>query len=250
MTSSVYNPDHETLDQLTGYGLCIVQPRHGYRFSLDPLLLCNFAGIREGERAIDLGAGSGVIPLVLARQCASAALVGVELQEEMAELAARNVELNGLQERVGIICDDVLSLRKRFPVSSFDLVIANPPYRRAGTGRVSPRAGRDRARHETTAVLADFLEVAKYLVKPGGRIAFIYHPVRLLEFCTAAAALKLSLLRMRTVHGDAAAAARMVLLELAKGRRGDLELLPPLFVYGSDGEYSGELKLMLGEQDA
>ncbi len=240
-------PDNETIDELRNYGLRIIQPRHGYRFSLDPLLLSDFAGIREGERAIDLGTGCGVIPLVLARSVAGSTVVGVEFQEGMAELAQHNVRSNGLGERVEIITADILAVRKMFPVSSFDLVIANPPYRRQGTGKISPRAGRDRARHETTATLADFLETAKYLVRMHGRICFIYHPVRLTDFCAAAAELKLALLRMRMVHGNTASAARMVLLELAKGRRGELEVLPPLFVYGAEGEYSGELRRIVVE---
>ena len=240
----------ETIDELKRHGLRIIQPRHGYRFSLDPLLLVDFAGMGEGARVLDLGTGCGVIPLVLARQTADAAIVGVEFQEKMAGLAARNAELNGLQERVEIVCDDVLSLRKRFPVSSFDLVVANPPYRVPGTGKVSPRAGRDRARHETTAGLADFLEVAKYLVKPTGRIAFIYHPSRLAEFITQAGALKLAPLRLRMVHGNSGMEAWMFLIELAKGRKGELEVLPPLFVYDSNGQYSKEMKRILGEQDA
>ena len=236
---------NETIDELRGYELRVIQPAQGYRFSLDPLLLCAFAGGGEVGRVIDLGAGSGIIPLLMARRFVSAQIVGVEVQEEMAALAGRNVALNGLSERVGIICADILSLRRRFHASTFDLVVANPPYRREGTGRISPKSGRDRARHETTATLADFLEVAKYLVSPTGTISFIYHPVRLAEFCSAAAALKLALLRLRMVHGNSGAAGRMVLLELAKGRRGDLEVLPPLFVYGADGEYSAEMNRIL-----
>ncbi len=242
--------DEETVDELRGYGLRIIQPRGGYRFSLDPLILCDFAGVREGARVIDLGTGCGIIPLVLARQCESATIVGVDSQEEMADRARRNVLLNGLNSRVEIVGADVVSLRERFAVSSFDLVVANPPYRKPGTGRVSPKAGRDRARHETTATLADFLGMAKYLVKPTGTIAFIYHPVRLAEFFTAAAALKLAPLRLRMVHGNGQTPARMFLLELAKGRRADLEVLPPLFVYDTDGEYSDETKKIVGEHCA
>lgn len=240
----------ETTDELRAYGLRISQPRNGYRFSLDPLILCDFAGIREGERVIDLGTGCGVMPLVLASRCDSASFVGVELQDELAELAVRNVRLNGLADRIDIVGGDIHGLKKRFPVSTFDLVVANPPYRSQGTGRISPKAGRDRARHETTATLADFLGSAKYLVKPTGRLCFIYHPVRLAEFCTSAAELKLTLLRLRMVHGDAGTPARMFLVELAKGRRGDLVVLPPLFAYGGDGGYSGELKRILGVPDA
>lgn len=235
----------ETLDELRGHDLRIIQPARGYRFSLDPLLLAAFAGGGEAGRVIDLGAGSGIIPLLMARSCPSAQIVGVELQEEMAALAGRNVALNGLSERIEIICADILSLRSRFSACSFGLVMANPPYRREGTGRISPKSGRDRARHESSATLVDFLGMAKYLVAPGGKIAFIYHPVRLAEFCTAAAGLKLALLRLRMVHGNAWTAARMVLLELAKGRKGELEVLPPLFVYGEDGEYTEEMNSVL-----
>jgi tRNA1Val (adenine37-N6)-methyltransferase len=235
----------ETINELRGFDLRMIQPADGYRFSLDPLILADFAG-GEAARVIDLGTGSGIIPLIMARRFPSAEIVGVEFQEEMASYARRNVELNGLSQRVEILCADILTLRKRFPVSSFDLVVANPPYRRQGSGRISPKSGRDRARHETTATLADFLEVAKYLVSPKGCIKFIYHPVRLAELCAVAEGLKLSLLRLRMVHGNPGAGARMILLEMAKGRRGDLEVLPPLFVYGEGDEYSDEVKGILG----
>ena len=242
--------DNETIDELRTHGLRIIQPRDGYRFSLDPLLLCDFAGVRAGERVIDLGTGCGVIPLVLARQVGDASVIGVEFQPEMAGLSARNAELNGLQERVEIVCDDVLSLRQRFPVSSFDLVVANPPYRTPGSGRISPRAGRDLARHESSAGLADFLSVAKYLVKPGGRICIIYHVSRLTEIFAQAAILKLALLRIRMVHGNSLAKSSMVLVELIKARKNDLEVLPPLFVYDASGEYSNEMKRVLEELHA
>jgi tRNA1Val (adenine37-N6)-methyltransferase len=225
----------ETTDELRDHGLRVIQPQGGYRFSLDPLLLCDFAETANTSRIVDLGTGCGIIPLILARKIPDASLVGVELQEEMAGLAARNVALNGFQDRIEVVCDDVLSLRRRFPVSSFDLVTANPPYRKPGSGRVSPKAGRDLARHESSAGLADFLAIAKYLVKPSGALCFISHPSRLLEFIHCAGELKLSLLRLRLVHSSAAAPATMFLAHLAKGRKGDTAVLPPLFV--RDGEW-------------
>ncbi|HML77890.1 tRNA1(Val) (adenine(37)-N6)-methyltransferase [Geobacter sulfurreducens] len=237
----------ETLDELRAYDLKILQQRDGYRFSLDPLLLCAFSCLAEGGRGIDLGTGSGIIPLVLARRCPVSTFVGVEFQERMAHLAEWNVHLNGLADRIAILREDVLGLRRRFPVSSFDLVLSNPPYRRRGTGKISPRAGRDDARHESTATLADFLESAKYLVKPTGRICFIYHPARLPELMAHAASLKLACLRLRLVHGTRTAPARMAMVEFAKGRRGDLEVLPPLVVRNDDYAYSAEVAELLGE---
>ncbi|MRR53730.1 MAG: methyltransferase domain-containing protein [Deltaproteobacteria bacterium] len=237
----------ETLDELRKYGLKIFQPRHGYRFSLDPLLLCDFAGIRAGEKGIDLGAGCGIIPLVLARMAGGSSLVGVEGQAEMAELAGRNVALNGLSERIEIRHADILEIKKLFPPSSFDLVVANPPYRKRGSGRISPKPGRELARHESTATLPDFLAAAKNLVKLSGRICFIYHPSRLVEFLREAEGLKLSPVRLRLVHGNSTAEGRMFLVELVKGRKGDLAVLPPLFVYDDNGEYTRESKMIFGE---
>jgi len=235
----------ETTDELRAFGLRIIQPVDGYRFSIDPLLLCDFACANSAGRIIDLGAGCGVIPQILARKIPDASLVGVELQEEMAGLAARSVAMNGLDERIKIMCADVLSLRRLFPVSSFDLVTANPPYRKPGSGRVSPKAGRDLARHESSAGLADFLAVAKYLVKPSGAICFISHPSRLAEFIHCAGELNLSLLRLRLVHGFATAPATMFLAQLAKGRKGDAAVLPPLFIHNEQGGYSDEVGRIL-----
>lgn len=239
--------DVETVDELRRYGLRIIQPRDGYRFSLDPLLLCDFAAIRDGDEAVDLGAGCGIMPLILARVAPGSSLVGVESQAAMAELAERNVALNGMNERVQIRHADILEVKKLFPASSFDLVVANPPYRKKGTGRISPKPGRDLARHESTASLSDFLAAAKNLVKLTGRICFIYHPSRLAEFLTEAGAMKLSPVRLRMVHGNSAAEARMFLIELVKGRKCDLSVLPPLFVYDDHGEYTQESKMIFGE---
>ena len=240
--------DSETLDQLTGYDLRLVQPKHGYRFSLDPLLLADFARVRSGERAVDLGTGCGIVALLLARLEESCTVTGVEFQPVMAGIATRNVLLNNLSQRVEVVSEDVLSLKARFPVDSFDLVVSNPPYRRPGTGKVSPRAGRDDARHETSATLADFMAAAKFLVKPSGRICFIYHTCRLAELMTQAALQKLGVLRLRMVHGNDSAPARMFLVELVKGRVGELRVEPPLIVRDENGDYSSEkLRIFKGK---
>ena len=235
-----------TRDTLRGYDLNIKQPDAGYRFSLDALLLTGFVRVCQRAVVADLGAGCGIIPLVLARMHPDASFVGVESNPDMAALAAENVRSNHLEERVRILADDILKLRSHFPVSSFNLVVSNPPFRSPHSGRVSPHPGRDAARHETTATLVDFLTAAKYLVKPGGRICFIYHPARLAEFVRCADELKLALIRLRMVHGRTGAAAKMFLAELAKGRRADVAVEPPLIVYGDTGEYTDEVARMLG----
>jgi len=220
-----------TKDDLKSFDLQLFQPRHGYRYSLDPLLLARFCtAVKPDGSIIDLGAGCGIISLVLARINPDSSVVAVENNREMVTLVEQNVQHNGLADRVAALTEDVLHLRDSYPHSTFDLVVSNPPFRTAGTGKVSPKAGRDSARHETTAGLGDFLAAAKYLVKPSGRICFIHLPSRLPEFISLAAGMKLSLLRLRMIHSNAESPATMFMVELAKGRRAEPVVEPPLFV--------------------
>jgi tRNA1Val (adenine37-N6)-methyltransferase len=189
-----------------------------------------------------------VISLVLARINPSASVVAVENNPEMAALVERNIHFNELAGRVSVNADDVISLRKKHLHSRFDLVVSNPPFRTAGSGKVSPLAGRDAARHETTAGLYDFLIAAKYMVKPDGRICFIQHPSRLTDFIILAGELKLALHRLRMVHDKVSAPATMFLAELAKGSRSSLQLLPPLIIRDESGEYSREAKEIFGDE--
>lgn len=226
----------ESIDELRDYHLQIIQPTDGYRFSLDPLLLTGFAPSGR-TRLLDIGTGCGVIPLVMARKYPAISAVGVEIQPLMAGIAGRNATNNGLSDRVTIVGADIMGINGQFPSESFDLVMGNPPYRVAGSGRISPVQGRDIARHESSARLADFMAIAKKMLQPGGSICFIYHPDRLVELLHRAHELKLSPLRLQMVHGSAGQSARMFMIELVKGRKVALDLMPPLFVnetpYGS-----------------
>lgn len=231
-----------TQDELKLFDLRLFQPKHGYRYSLDALLLARFCAVlKPGGSIVDLGAGCGVIGLVLARVNPGASVVAVEKNPAMAEIVERNIRHNDLAGRVSVQAEDILHLRKTYPDSIFDLVVSNPPFRTAGSGRVSPHAGRDAARHETTAGLADFLAAAKYLVKPSGRICLIQLPSRLAELMALAAGLKLSVLRLRTIHNNVEAPASMFMVELAKGRRSAPVVEAPLFVRNLQGEYTDEV---------
>lgn len=228
------------------HGLKVRQPEKGYRFSLDALLLADFARLPEGAAVADLGTGCGIIPLVLAQSRADIRCVAIESNPEMAALALENARENRLDERIEVVCDDILTTRSRFPDSVFDVVLANPPFRTPRSGRISPHAGRDAARHESTAGLADFLSAAKYLVKPTGRICFVYLPSRLGELLSCARDQKLAVLRLRMVHGNEQSIAKIFLVELAKGRRGEPVIEPPLFVRDPSGSYTGETAAILG----
>ena len=220
-----------TIDDLKSFDLQMFQPRHGYRYSLDPLMLTHFCQtLKPGCSIIDLGAGCGIISLLLARINTEASVVAIENNREMSALVEQNIRHNDLVGRVVAHAEDIINLKNSYPVSTFDLVVSNPPFRAAGTGKISPKSGRDSARHETTARLADFLAAAKYLVKPSGKICFIQHPSRLQEFIALAAQMKLSLLRLRMIHYNALSPATMFMAELAKGRKDATDVEAPLFV--------------------
>jgi tRNA1Val (adenine37-N6)-methyltransferase len=235
------DPSLYTCDELKRFGLILLQPKDGYRFSLDPLLLCDFAGAGNEKSIADLGTGSGVIALVLARLAPDACVTAFEQDEQTVDLARENIRLNGFDDRITVLHEDVLHVRRHLPVSCCDLVVSNPPYRKQGRGRLNPHPGRLAARHETTAGLADFLAAAKYLVKPAGRICMIYHPSRLPEFMAEVTCQKLAVTRLRMVHGLADAEAKVFLAELAKGRKQvSTWVLPPLVVRINQEQYSNE----------
>lgn len=241
-------PDYTDLtrDELKRFGLVLLQPKQGYRFTLDPLLLCDFTGAGEQQVIADLGTGCGVVALVLARMAPQAQVTAFELDQATARLAGENVRLNGLEDRVKVLHDDVLQVRQYLPVSSCDLVVSNPPYHKPGRGRLNPHPGKLAARHETTAGLTDFLAAAKYLVKPSGRICLIQHVERLADLLAAATAQKLAVVRVRMVHGTLGAEARVFLVELVKGRKNStLQVLPPLIVRSGEEQYTEELQAML-----
>ncbi len=239
-------PDEYTRDELKRFGLTMLQPRDGYRFTVDPLLLSDFAGVRDEKKIADLGTGCGVIALIIASMLPKAEVFAVEQDSKMSLLAQENAGLNGLGSRVRVINDDVLNLKSYLPVSSCDLVVSNPPYRKAGMGRLSPDPGRLAGRHETTAQLADFLAAAKYLVKPSGRICMVYHIDRLSDLMVEAQKQKLTLIRLRMVHGLPELPAKLFLVELAKGSKNSaLQVMPQLIVRRDTENYTDELKAML-----
>ena len=236
-----------TRDELKRFGLTLLQPKQGYRFTLDPLLLCDFSGASREMSIVDLGTGCGVMALVLARMAAAAHISAFEQDEATALLARQNTSLNRLAERVTVLHEDILQVRSHLPVSSCDLVVSNPPYRKQGRGRLNPHAGKLAARHETTASLADFLAAAKYLVKPvTGRICLVYHTDRLPDLMVEVVAQKLAVVRLRMVHGLPDAPAKVFLVELAKGRKNaDLQIMPPLIVRSDTERYTDEIGRIL-----
>jgi tRNA1Val (adenine37-N6)-methyltransferase len=231
----------ETLDALFNGTLKLFQSRSGYRFSLDALLLADFVTVKRRERVIDLGAGNGVIPLVLARLHDSAEITAVEIQPALVERAERNIRLNQLTQQIQIFAGDVRAPARIAPAASFDVAVCNPPYRLAGSGRISASDEKRIARHEVSGALGDFLGAAKFLLRANGRIALVYLAERAIELLVAMRAARLEPKRLRLVHSFADAEASLVLVEGIKDGRKGVKILAPLIVYGADKEYSDEV---------
>jgi len=240
--------ENETLDELRLGGMKILQRKDGYRFSLDPILLCAFAKIKPGDRVLDLGTGSGIIPLILGRVTQAARVIGVEIQPEMADRARRSVLLNELQDRVEIVCGDLRGENPLQGFSPFSVVVSNPPYRRPGTGRHAPDNERALARHELAGGIDDFVRVASERLEEGGRFFMVHLAERLVDLVAVMRLLRLEPKRLRFVHSRAGEAARLLLVEGRKGGRPGLEVEAPLYVYEGD-RYSQEVLEIYGEED-
>ena len=237
---------NETLDAL-GYGdLQIIQPQQGFRFTIDPVLLAGFAQIKARETWIDLGSGSGVLPLLLATREKLLQITGVEIDPDSADRARRSVVLNKLEKQIDIIQGDLRNLRHSHAAQSCDAVITNPPYRRPESGRVSPGAERSIARHELHGSIDDFLEISRYLLKNGGRFYVIYLAERLPELLSKMSAKKIEPKRLRCIHPQRLNDANLVLIEGRRSGRPGLTIAPPLFLYEGNG-YSEEVRMLAGD---
>jgi tRNA1Val (adenine37-N6)-methyltransferase len=236
---------NETLDALFDGRMNLLQSRTGYRFSIDALLLAYFVVIRPGDRIVDLGTGSGIIPLVLARRHSSATVTGIELQASMVERARRNVRLNELDARIKIISGDVRT-RQNFPgAAGADVVVCNPPYRKPGSGRISADDERQIARHETSGDLGEFLGAAAFLLRNKGRMALVYAAERCTDLFLALRQARLEPKRLRMVHSFRDVEASLVLIESVKSGRPGLTVEQPLTIYRRGKDYSEEVAAMI-----
>jgi tRNA1Val (adenine37-N6)-methyltransferase len=238
----------ETCDALFGGQLKLFQSRAGYRFSLDALLLADFVTLKARDKFADLGTGSGVVPLILARREKSISILAVECQDTLAERAQRNVMLNHVVSKIKIVRGDVRQIGTIAQTESFDGVVCNPPYRKPGSGRLSPNDEKQIARHEINGALPDFLRAAALLLRGKGRIALVYGAGRVIDLLAAMRQLKLEPKRLRMVHSFAGAEASLILVEGVKDGRSGIKILPPLIIFRHGKEYSEEVvKLIAGE---
>ncbi len=231
----------ERLDDLQRNGYQIIQKKNGFCFGMDAVLLSGFARVKQGEKAIDLGTGTGIIPILLEAKYEGEHYTGLEIQDEMAEMAARSVALNHLEERVSIVKGDIKEASRLFGAASFDVVTSNPPYMNDAHGLKNPDLPKAISRHEVLCTLDDVTREAARLLRPGGRFYMVHRPHRLIEIITALTKYKLEPKRMKMVHPFVEKDANMVLIEAVRGGKSMIKVEAPIVVYQEPGVYTQEI---------
>ena len=231
---------------LRGAGVVqIAQPAKGHRFTLDSILLADFCRIKPQERVLEPGAGTGVISLLLAKKHPRSFFTAVEVQPQLADLCGRNIIDNSLEGRTTVIAQDLRRLSRTLALGSYNVIVANPPYIKEGTGRSSTNAIRNIARHDHAASLGSWLNLHRFL-KNRGRYCLVFPAARLAELVALMKRRKLEPKRLRLVHPYHDKPAALVLIEAVKSAGTGLEVLPPLIVHGADGSCTLEMTAIYG----
>ena len=231
----------ERLDDLQRNGYRIIQDPEKFCFGMDAVLLSGFADAPEGGRVLDLGTGTGIIPILMAAKTSARELIGLEIQETSAEMANRSVILNDLETRVKIVQGDIKEADQIFEAASFDVVTSNPPYMKGSHGLQNPDAPKAIARHEIMCDLEDVIRTAARLLKSGGKFYMVHRPFRLTEILVLMHQYKVEPKRMRLVYPFVDKEPSMVLLEGARGGKSRITVESPLIIYEEQGKYTREI---------
>lgn len=236
----IYGKEVTTDDLQNGY--YIYQPADGFRFGVDAVLLSEFAHIKPGENVLDMGTGTGIIPILLAAKTKGKHFTGLEIQEFSAAVAKKSVLLNKLEERIDIVNGDIKEASKLFGNERFNVVVSNPPYMIADHGLRNDADEKYIARHEALCTFDDIAREASRVLISKGRFYLIHRPFRLAELFMTLKKYKLEPKRMRLVHSYVDKEPQMVMIEAAKGGNSGIKIEKPLIIYEKGGEYTEELK--------
>ena len=231
----------ERIDELQRNGYQIIQNENGFCFGMDAVLLSGFAKVKKGENALDLGTGTGIIPILLEAKTEGRHFTGLEIQETSADMAQRSVYLNDLNEKVEIVRGDIKEAVDLFGKASFDVVTSNPPYMTGQHGLVNPDMPKAIARHEILCTLEDVIGQASALLKENGRFYMVHRPFRLSEIMVTMSRYRLEPKRMKLVYPLVDKEPNMVLIEGLKGGRPRVTVEKPLIVYEKPGVYTSEI---------
>lgn len=236
----------EQLVDLERNGYKIIQNRERFCFGMDAVLLTGFASVRKGERVLDLGTGTGIIPILLEAKTEGEDFCALEIQKESADMARRSVIFNNLQEKIQIVDGDIKEASKIFGAATFDIVTTNPPYMTENHGVKNPEEPKAIARHEIKCNLEDVIREAAKVLKPRGRFYMVHRPRRLTEIITLMKEYKIEPKRIRMIHPFADKDANMLLIEGVRGGKSMMVVEPPLIVYEKPGVYTSEIHKIYG----
>ena len=238
--------ENERIDDLQRNGYQIIQRTDGFCFGMDAVLLSGFAVVKKGERALDLGTGTGIIPILLEAKTEGEHFSALEIQREVADMARRSVALNGLEGKIEIVDGDIKEASQIFGPASFDVVTSNPPYMNDTGGLKNPDLPKAIARHEVLCTLEDVVREAAKLLKTGGRFYMVHRPHRLAEIISTLTAYRLEPKRMKMVHPFADRDANMVMIEAVRGGGAFLKVEAPVIVFREPGVYADEIRDVYG----
>lgn len=239
----------ERLDDLQRNGYRIIQSGKLFCFGMDAVLLAAFAQVRAGERALDLGTGTGVIPILLEARTQGSFFAGLEICGASADMARRSVCLNHLENKISIVQGDIRRAHEIFPAASFEVVTSNPPYMTASHGLVNPNPEVAAARHEILCTLEDVVSQAARLLKPRGRFYMVHRPFRIAEIIRVLGKYRLEPKRIRLVHPFADREPNMLLMECLLDGRPRVKVEPPLIIYERPGMYTPEVRELYHMQE-
>lgn len=236
----------ECIVDLERNGYQIIQDRERFCFGMDAVLLTGFANVKKGERLLDLGTGTGIIPILLEAKTQGMHFTGLEIQEESADMARRSVILNDLSEKIDIVCGDIKDASNIFGGAVFDVVNTNPPYMTEKHGLKNPEEPKAIARHEIKCTLDDVIREDAKVLKPGGRFYMVHRPRRLVEIIETMRKYRIEPKRMKMVHPFVDREANMILIEGRRGEKPMMKVEPPIIVYKEQGVYSDEIHEIYG----
>ena len=237
---------NERIDDLQRGGLRVIQRADAFRFGTDAVLLADFAAPRRHDRVCDLGTGTGIIPLLLYARENTISADAVEIQPDMADMAARSMAMNGLNEKIRVLPGDLRSIRTLLPHARYDLVTCNPPYGKAGGTLLNPDASKRLARHEESCASEDVACAAAWLLQNGGRLCCVFPAARMIELSDAMRKYRMAPKRIRMVHSRVEKAAHLCLMEGMLDARPGLIIEPPLVIYDENNAYTPELRRIYG----
>ena len=237
---------NERIDDLNRCGYKIIQNTSKFCFGMDAVLLSSFAKANEGDKVIDLGTGTGIIPILMEAKTKADSFIGIEIQEESVDMAKRSVLMNGQEKKITILYGDIKTASKDLGAAMFDVVTTNPPYMNNSHALVNPNEAKAIARHEIMCDLEDVVREGAKLLKVGGKMYMVHRPFRLIEIVSEMKKYKLEPKRVRFVHPYIDKEPNMVLIEAAKGGKPMVKVEKPLIVYKDVNVYTDEIHDIYG----